>query len=390
MIRYRKAFERKYGRKVWVVFLSIFLGLILICFFYIFVLRTNNDLSPPAVVTNAIRKEDLHIFLLHRNELKENVLKPESRVVDLTQPLPKILCIVKKTTINQREPDGVKAIRETWGPYCTKTMFIDTEDHPYKTQGDDVLQRPDGIKYAAEMFIWTLREYASEFEWVLQVEDVTYVFTPQLYQYVSTLDASNSLFLGCRLQLPNSNGFVFNSGGAGFLLSKPSIDALKESTADCVKGNWRDLDLGIANCLREAGILASDSREVLQLKERFNVFEPLTYSGVGGIWPLHTLDWFHNYRKFYTEPQVEGSEFISGKSVTMHYIKTDEMRALHEYLIQESSILPAYFDRFRQKGESFHELTIIMESLRNGYERCLQKLTSLAKKTAKGHMRQDS
>ena len=65
-------------------------------------------------------------------------------------PLQKVLCVVKKTMITQTEPDGVKAIRETWGnflkcnffvntwfccffsgKYCTKTIFIDTHDHPY-------------------------------------------------------------------------------------------------------------------------------------------------------------------------------------------------------------------------------------------------------------------
>lgn len=278
-------------------------------------------------------------------------------------PIQKVLCVVKKTVITQTEPDGVKAIRETWGKYCTKTIFIDTHDYPYTTQGDDVLERPANLKHSGETFVWVLEQYAEDFDWVLQVEDVTYVLIPQLYHYLSTLDNRQPLFLGHRLMYPGNEKLIFNSGGAGFVLSPPAAKLLIDKSKTCMERPFLDIDIGVAKCLREKGVIASDTRTE-DGKDIFHILEPLTFTATGGIYRLEELDWYHRYRKFYSPKQKTGSEFISDMSVTFHYVKADEMRALHDIWFGDT--LPGeheYFSRFLDHDKGY-DLRLLLTKIK--------------------------
>ncbi len=139
----------------------------------------------------------------------------------------------------------------------------------------------------------------------------------------------DGLFLGRRFIPPGQE--VFNSGGAGYVINKKSLQVLGENldSPKCFAhqvGFWEDVN--IANCLRKsANIVPYDTRDDLE-RQRFHPFTPghhLSYR----IDPKDSRDWYPKYHPYGLK---EGFDCCSVDSISFHYVPMALMRQLYSFV----------------------------------------------------------
>ena len=106
----------------------------------------------------------------------------------------------------------------------------------------------DGYESCPHRYYQYIRENSLEiYDWIVFVDDDTFVFPKRLETYLGTLDTSLPLYVGHTLTYP----ITFMSGGAGFCLTKVAYKGLRdyllnternlvnfESNGDVTMGIW--------------------------------------------------------------------------------------------------------------------------------------------------------
>ena len=83
----------------------------------------------------------------------------------------------------------------------------------------------DGYETCPQRYYQYIRETdLSAYDWIMFVDDDTFIFPKRLENYLTTHDASKSLYIGRSITWPIN----FMSGGAGFALSKVAYSELKD------------------------------------------------------------------------------------------------------------------------------------------------------------------
>jgi hypothetical protein len=168
--------------------------------------------------------------------------------------------------------------------------------------------------------------------------DHTYIIPEHLCHFVSKLDPEEDLYAGHALK--NGKTDVFNSGAAGYLLSRATMRKLvskwDEKDSQCWKGpdasSWLQGNPGLVTvqCLESLSIHAYDTRAAGKW-HRFHAF-PLTRVVAGAV-----DQWYKNkhegmdalgYDKSYTE-LLAGEDCCAKRTISFHYVEYKECRALY-------------------------------------------------------------
>eukprot|EP00532_Pseudo-nitzschia_australis_P018583 CAMPEP_0168292606 /NCGR_PEP_ID=MMETSP0142_2-20121227/7255_1 /TAXON_ID=44445 /ORGANISM="Pseudo-nitzschia australis, Strain 10249 10 AB" /LENGTH=198 /DNA_ID=CAMNT_0008240459 /DNA_START=17 /DNA_END=613 /DNA_ORIENTATION=- len=179
--------------------------------------------------------------------------------------------------------------------------------------------------------------YLEDFDFFFQGGEDMYVLPENLRHYLADAiadPATEDFFGGKRMQKGETSGIFFNSGGAGYALSRATLRKLIETGLDhpqCFPDTRSsEEDVLIARCLKEVfGIGLVDTRDE-QDRERFHPLAPATHYE----WrprPEGTRDWYEAYNTLW--PPKLKEECCAPDSVSFHYIKQPALvRHIHSLL----------------------------------------------------------
>lgn len=289
---------------------------------------------------------------------------------------PRYVTVVMPSVVN---PNGrvkrLKSIQDTWGKLARSifvlhniTEFPQVGDHhvisdtlsphdPYSYP--QALMVPDTIDVEAGVprLIHTIQSIHKKIDpdFAFFVNDHTYVIPEHLCNYLEPMDPSVDLYAGHAL---NDRGDVFNSGAAGYLLSRSTMAKLVKTwdeqtdpncniLADGKGQKWIQGNPGLltTRCLdRSFNISAIDTREEAKF-HRFHAF-PLTrvVSGEVDQWYIdkHTTEVAHKIGTSDTyATMLTGEDCCAPTTVSFHYVEYLESKALfatREKLLEQPSI----------------------------------------------------
>ena len=288
----------------------------------------NGNPWPPSLSTELC--EPIGVFGGHTDENKELL----DAVPILAEPLlgtdgPKVLCMIY--TMASAHPKQVRAIRETWAGGCDGFLAFSTESDP---RIPAISIPHDGEESYNNMWqkvrsIWRYvdEHYADDFDFFFLGGDDLFVLPQNLRSYLATLGSPDELiFAGRRFKGYGKDNY-FNSGGAGYTLSRGTLKLFaKDGLNDprCAPEVTTSMeDVMVAQCLRRAfGIGLTDTRDA-QGRERFHPFSPGTHFHWTPPKPGKASDWYQEYNQ---EWGVKlGAECCSPDSVSFHYLKKPAM-----------------------------------------------------------------
>lgn len=246
----------------------------------------------------------------------------------------KVLCMIY--TMEENHATNIRAIRETWAPGCDGFLAFSTKTDPrlpaisIPHKGEESYNNM--WQKIRSMWEFVGKHYQSDFDWFYIGGEDLMVIPQNLKNYLGTYDATKPFFLGRRFK-GGGSGTYFNSGGAGYALSRASLQCLMEhfETPACSPDRHTSMeDVMIAQCLQNAcNISFSDTRDE-QKRERFHPFAPqLQYSWEHPKPGAH--DWYEDYNKEWG--LLLGKDCCAPDSISFHYIKKPAMvRHLFHYI----------------------------------------------------------
>eukprot|EP00532_Pseudo-nitzschia_australis_P010185 CAMPEP_0168243552 /NCGR_PEP_ID=MMETSP0140_2-20121125/24120_1 /TAXON_ID=44445 /ORGANISM="Pseudo-nitzschia australis, Strain 10249 10 AB" /LENGTH=194 /DNA_ID=CAMNT_0008178939 /DNA_START=207 /DNA_END=788 /DNA_ORIENTATION=- len=191
--------------------------------------------------------------------------------------------------MEQKHHTNIRAIQETsWGPGCDGFLAFLTRDDPRLPA---ISLAHDGLEEYKNMWqkvrsIWRFvgTHYLEDFDFFFQGGEDMYVLPENLRHYLADAiadPATEDFFGGKRMQKGETSGIFFNSGGAGYALSRATLRKLIETGLDhpqCFPDTRSsEEDVLIARCLKEVfGIGLVDTRDE-QDRERFHPLAPATH-----------------------------------------------------------------------------------------------------------------
>ncbi len=257
---------------------------------------------------------------------------------------PRLMCMVYATA--ERHADNVRAIRETWAPGCDGFLTLSTRNDsrvPALALPHDGPEAYDNM-WQKVRAIWRFAhaEYGRRFDFFVLGGHDLYVLPQNLRDllatYATTNDATNDaatyppLFLGRRFV--DYAGTLFNSGGAGYVLSAAALDALSAALDDARCGPRARTsmeDVMVAKCLAQvAGVVPLDTRDA-ERRERFHPFAPGAHLTWKPPAPGKPRDWYEDYNRQWGLRL--GADCCAPDSVSFHYVKKPAMmRHIHALL----------------------------------------------------------
>ncbi|CAJ1968930.1 unnamed protein product [Cylindrotheca closterium] len=246
----------------------------------------------------------------------------------------KVLCMVY--TMEENHATNIRAMRETWASGCDGFLAFSTKtdaripaisiEHDGREEYNNMWQK------SRSMWKFVGKHYQADFDWFYIGGEDLLVIPQNLKNYLGTHDPNKGYFLGRRFK-GGGSGTYFNSGGAGYALSRASLQCIMEHFEEpvCRPDTHTPMeDVMIAQCLEKAcNISIFDTRDE-QKRERFHPFAPQLHY----VWqhpkpPNH--DWYEDYNKEWGIGL--GKDCCAPDSVSFHYIKKPAMvRHLFHYL----------------------------------------------------------
>ena len=241
---------------------------------------------------------------------------------DVVRPT-RILCMVY--TMADAHPSRIRAMRETWMGRCDGFLAFSTESDPripaisLPHEGEEAYQN----MWQKVRSIWKFvgEHYVDRFDYFFLGGDDLFVVPENLRAYLSTLGSSDEdHFVGRRFKGYGKDNY-FNSGGAGYALSRGLLKKYYSALDDDRCGPHATTsmeDVKTAACLRKAlQVGLTDTRDE-RGRERFHPFAPGThYQYKPGN--DKNLKWYEDYNKEWGI--LGGADCCSPDSVSFHYIK---------------------------------------------------------------------
>ena len=246
----------------------------------------------------------------------------------------KLMCMIY--TMEENHSTNIRAMRETWAPGCDGFLAFSTKTdaripaislpHKGKEEYNNMWQK------IRSMWRFVGTHYQNDFDWFYIGGEDMLVIPQNLKNYLSTYDPNQGYFLGRRLK-GDGSGTYFNSGGAGYAISRAALHCIMEhfDEPNCHPDTHTPMeDVMIAQCLKNAcGISFSDTRDE-QKRERFHPFSPQQHLTWQHPQP-GMRDWYEDYNKEWG--LLLGKDCCAPDSVSFHYIKKPAMvRHLFHYL----------------------------------------------------------
>lgn len=174
----------------------------------------------------------------------------------MPEPL-KILYVT--LTCDAYVPTRCKWQTDTWIPHVAEHVFLGARSDPSRNMvGWDT---GDTYETCPRKFIEFMRHMPlNGYDWVVIVDDDTFVVPRRLEAYLQTLDATRPLYVGATC----TDGWDYMSGGAGFALSATLVSRLRSyvqetSTQDLHVALWGDKTFG-AWVHAVGGLFEADTR----------------------------------------------------------------------------------------------------------------------------------
>jgi hypothetical protein len=289
---------------------------------------------------------------------------------------PRFVTVVMPSVVNPgHRRERLEAIHDTWGPYARAIYVLhDLSEFPkasHLTMAEDVtpsdryaypqnlllpskMRAEDGVPRLYHVIKVLFSRVDPDYAFF--VNDHTFVIPGHLCSWLEDKDPRTDLYAGHALK---SDQTIFNSGAAGYLLSRETMRKLLQKYDDkdpqCwisdVAKNKKWLQgnplLVVNDCLKSMGITAIDTR-YMNKYHRFHAF-PLTRLVSGNV-----DDWYTKKHQFDELPDdvrkgfdrsystlLTGDECCSSDSVSFHYVENHECRALFsvQYHLLEHPLL---------------------------------------------------
>ncbi|CAB9515966.1 acetylgalactosamine 3-beta-galactosyltransferase 1 [Seminavis robusta] len=277
---------------------------------------------------------------------------------------PRYVTVVMPSVVNPKaRPHRLRSIQDTWGPFARSIFVVSNvtlEFPPAKTHNaiisdnsepGDPFSYPQALQIPAEIgdengvarlqYVFkTIYEKVNP-DYAFFVNDHTFVIPEHLCNYLQDLDPLEDLYAGHAMKTDKD---VFNSGAAGYLLSRSTMKKLVEAWADkephcTIDPNNKQMKFLAGNpglmttvCLRDAlNITAIDTREDSKY-HRFHAF-PLTRQVSGDVdeWYIkkHNVETARAIGADETyATMLTGEDCCAKSTVTFHYVEHAEARAL--------------------------------------------------------------
>ncbi|KAL1517501.1 hypothetical protein ABEB36_001259 [Hypothenemus hampei] len=238
-----------------------------------------------------------------------------------------ILCWIVTTPRNhQRKAFHVKT---TWGRRCNTLLIFSSQNDPVLST--IVLPVYEGRKYlwgkTKEALKYIYKYYYDQYDWFFKADDDTYTVMENLRYLLYDKNSSEAIYFGCKLKM--SGKLDYNSGGAGYTLSKEALRRFVEEALHdediCRGGMIGDEDLELGKCLQAVGVAVGDTLD----HQKRNRFTPLFINEMLIPGVLDKVEWFQ--RMMYNPDQM-GFKCCSDSLITTHYVEPQQMYLL-EYLI---------------------------------------------------------
>nr|XP_002731370.1 PREDICTED: glycoprotein-N-acetylgalactosamine 3-beta-galactosyltransferase 1-like [Saccoglossus kowalevskii] len=228
----------------------------------------------------------------------------------------------------------------TWGSRCDKMVYFSSfEDNDVPIVKLDIPEGPSflwGKTKAAFAYIY--KNYFNDYDWFLKADDDSFIIIENLRYFLQQYDTSQPLYFGHKLVNHRVNQ-TFNSGGAGYVLSKSALRRFVEcgipNPSKCSPINVGKEDLEMAKCLEKLGVVMGDTRDPLGRQRFIPFITRLTYQvtwtrGIMVPWFIPII----RYSTFITGLLYadKGEECCSDYVISFHYLKPDQMEVL-DYLI---------------------------------------------------------
>ena len=255
---------------------------------------------------------------------------------------PHVYCVVKVTN----NLDAINTVRNTWGSNCDKLFFCASEQVDIQSNEKVEVVHVNNVRKAInkeyeDMFdklkkcLRTIQIPKNKNIWVLKADLDTYVNIQNLKAYVKTLHPKDA-FIGNRLKEPVS-GTVFNSGGAGFVLSSDVVRKFVSSKNEkCMaksnmlavwsnqprSKNGKFCDVRVALCLHSLEVNPQDTTDSTGA-ERFHPLSPSKMKSLSK--DKSSWYWTHKYDK----STLYSENLVSEKSISFHRLDKAEVVKLY-------------------------------------------------------------
>lgn len=263
---------------------------------------------------------------------------------------PRLVTIIMPSVV---KPDGrllrLKSIADTWGPKARAIYVVhNTTEYPDANEIDSlshefpqllIIQPDIGPDEGVPRLMHVIRTVSKQIDpdFAFFVNDHTFVIPEHLCSFLSELNPLDDMYLGHALK----NGEdVFNSGAAGYILSRSTMNKLvktwDEGDPKCViqkTNKWLQGNPGLltATCLKHSlHISAEDTRKDGKY-HRFHAFGlNRVVTGNVDAWYLkkhQDLSRIAGFDETY-ETMLTGVECCADDTISFHYVEHLETRAL--------------------------------------------------------------
>ncbi|XP_061427544.1 glycoprotein-N-acetylgalactosamine 3-beta-galactosyltransferase 1-A-like isoform X1 [Lethenteron reissneri] len=223
-------------------------------------------------------------------------------------------------------PEKIPHIKASWAKRCDVALFMSSQaDDVYGTIGLRTEDAAGHNQYCrtVDAFKYVHRHHLHDIDWVLKAEDDTFVIVENLKLLLSNYSAEQPIFFGRRFKYFVKQGYM--SGGSGYVLSRRAVSKLVEAVEmKACNDEAKAEDVGIAACLEKIGVVAGESRDLLEREAFHGVFpeQLLTNEQVGQPF------WYKDYSY---HPLKLGPDCCSDFSISFHFMAPEWMYAFEYF-----------------------------------------------------------
>ncbi|XP_046664458.1 glycoprotein-N-acetylgalactosamine 3-beta-galactosyltransferase 1-like isoform X1 [Homalodisca vitripennis] len=278
-----------------------------------------------SVTKGQLQSQDAE-YLKKTYAVNETFYKGEDVIAERLKSTVRVLCLV--FTTKETFKKSAEAVKNTWGKRCNTLLFVSNfEDRSVpveKLVSDEGELKNWELVKAAVKHIYV--HYLDTHDWLLRVDDHTFVVVENLRKLLSEYKSSDALYLGCRFKKYIKQGFM--SGGAGYVLSREAVvrmvqEGLPQEFCSAKNGGVEDVEMG--RCMENLQVVPVDTRDSLG-RGRFFPFSPETHLIPDAI---KQDSWY--WDMIYYPPNM-GFECCSDTAISFHGIGHQKMYVMN-YLI---------------------------------------------------------
>lgn len=263
-------------------------------------------------------KNNTHIY--HKKEEDGQII--DTTVADKLRNEVRILCWV--LTVPDYHLEKAIHVKNTWSSRCNDFLIMSTKrDSGIGTIALNVTESGDHVwGKMKEAFKYIHRYHLNNIDWVLKVEDDTYVVVENLRYMLYQYSPDNLVHFGYKRQSPLIKQGYMDHGA--YVMSRAAVEKMvKEGFDDdkkCRSGEIGDEEFELAKCLENLDIYAGDSRDK-KGKERFFIRAPESHL-------MPEFEWDSD--RYY--PSKDGKDCLSEYTISFTNVYVDHLYAF-DYLL---------------------------------------------------------